>query len=86
VAAYLARIEENNHDGLFLRAVIETAPRDDVIQIAQFYDSQREKGIKHGLLHGVPILVKDNIATDPSLGMETTAGTFALGMIIDLRD
>jgi amidase len=31
-----------------------------------------------GPLHGIPLLIKDNINTDPELGMKTTAGSFAL--------
>lgn len=78
VAAYLNRIDRDNHQGLFLRAVIETAPKDHVIQYARQCDLERQHGVIRGPLHGIPILVKDSIATDPSLGMNTTAGSFGL--------
>jgi amidase len=76
--AYLTRIHQNNHDGLLLRAVLETAPYENVLRHARLCDHERQNGSSRGPLHGVPILVKDNIATDPSLGMNTTAGSFAL--------
>jgi amidase len=78
VESFLSRIDENNHQGLLLRAVIETAPYENIIQIAQSCDADRQQGISRGPLHGIPILVKDTIATDVSLGMNTTAGSFAL--------
>jgi amidase len=85
VAAYLSRISQNNHQGLLLRAVLETAPFENVIQHARLYDNERREGFIRGPLHGIPILVKDNIATDPSLGMNTTAGSFALRIPATLR-
>ena len=75
---YLARIDENNYKGLKLRAVLEIAPYDSLIEQARQYDVERKEGKVRGPLHGIPILVKDIIATDPSLGMNTTAGSFAL--------
>ena len=45
---------------------------------AALLDYERRVGNLRSRLHGVPILVKDNIATHPSLGMQTTAGSFAL--------
>ncbi|KAL8280372.1 hypothetical protein RQP46_007289 [Phenoliferia psychrophenolica] len=84
VNAYLARIDKDNHQGLLLRAVIETAPLETVgnvtgvLAIARELDAERKQGKLRGRLHGVPILVKDNCATEVSLGMNTTAGSFAL--------
>ena len=78
VNSYLSRVDENNHQGLLLRAIIETAPRESLIQIAQSCDADRQQGIIKGPLHGIPILVKDNIATDVGLGMNTTAGNYGL--------
>ena len=78
VTAYLSRIHHDNHQGLLLRAVLETAPYENILQLARDRDDERRNGSIRGPLHGVPILVKDNIATDPSLGMDTTAGSFAL--------
>jgi amidase len=75
---YIQRIDENNYRGLNLRAVLEVAPYESLIKQAQLYDLERENGHIRGPLHGVPVLVKDNIATDSSLGMNTTAGSYAL--------
>jgi amidase len=68
---YLSRIASLNP---LLHAVIETNP--NAISIAQHLDSERRKGQIRGPLHGIPILVKDNIATRDN--METTAGSLAL--------
>lgn len=69
--AYLARIEKLNP---ILHAVIETNPQ--AVGIAARLDGERRDGRVRGPLHGIPILLKDNIATDDA--METTAGSFAL--------
>ena len=74
---YLDNIAANNHAGLELRAVIETAPYDSLMAIAQQADDLRANGTVLSELHGIPILLKDNIATDVSLGMNTTAGNYA---------
>jgi amidase len=71
VSAYLARIAEVNDD---LHAVIETNP--DALTIAQALDQERANGTTRGPLHGIPILVKDNIATFDA--MNNTAGSYAL--------
>ena len=68
---YLARIAELNPT---LHAIIETNP--DALRIAARRDAERRAGRVRGPLHGVPIAVKDNIATDDR--METTAGSLAL--------
>ena len=68
---YLKRIKDLN--GL-LHAVIETNPQ--AVSIAAHLDDDRKKGLLRGPLHGIPILVKDNIATGDN--METTAGSLAL--------
>jgi amidase len=78
VKSYISRINENNYKGLHLRAVLEIAPYESLIAQARECDADRKKGKSRGMLHGVPILVKDNIATDASLGMNTTAGSFTL--------
>ena len=69
--AYLARIKKLNP---ILHAVIETNPQ--AHGIAARRDAERRAGRVRGPLHGIPILLKDNIATDDA--METTAGSFAL--------
>ncbi|KAF7552349.1 hypothetical protein G7Z17_g4394 [Cylindrodendrum hubeiense] len=78
VNAYLDRIEAHNINGLDLRAVIETAPVDNVRTIAKRLDKERSKGKIRSPLHGVPILVKDNYNTDIELGMNSTAGSYVL--------
>ncbi|KAI9817887.1 MAG: hypothetical protein M1827_001006 [Pycnora praestabilis] len=72
---YLKQIEEYNG---YLKAVITTAPRSSLIEHAEELDKERANGKIRGPLHGIPILVKDNVATHTSLGMDTTAGSFAL--------
>ena len=57
-----------------LNAVIETNP--DAVALAAQLDRERRYGRLRGPLHGIPILVKDNIATADK--METTAGSLAL--------
>lgn len=68
---YLDRIAQMNP---VLGAVIETNP--DAVKIAQKLDGERRSGRVRGPLHGIPVLVKDNIATRDS--MQTTAGSLAL--------
>src|SRR5262245_26454119 len=68
---YLDRITQLNP---LLGAVIE--PNPDALSIAQKRDTERRTGRLRGPLHGIPVLVKDNIATRDS--MQTTAGSLAL--------
>ncbi|MBA3386542.1 MAG: amidase [Chthoniobacterales bacterium] len=69
--SYLKRIAELNP---LLHAVIET--NCDALEIAEKRDNERLAGHVRGPLHGIPVLVKDNIATHDS--MQTTAGSLAL--------
>lgn len=71
---YLRRIEEIDRQGPTLRSIIETNP--DALAIAEELDREREAGHVRGCLHGIPILVKDNVATHDR--MTTTAGSYAL--------
>src|SRR5919198_3882430 len=71
---YLNRIEAIDERGPGLNSVIELNP--DALAIASTLDAMRRKGRVLGPLHGVPILLKDNIDTGDS--MQTTAGSFAL--------
>lgn len=74
VQACLDRIAAMDREGPSLHALIETNP--DAPRIADALDAERRDGAVRGPLHGLPVLVKDNIATvDP---METTAGSHAL--------
>jgi amidase len=56
--------------------VIELNPT--ALKLAADLNTQCKAGKKLGLLHGIPILVKDNIATRFEDGMNTTAGSYAL--------
>ncbi|KAJ7026769.1 amidase signature enzyme [Mycena alexandri] len=76
VKAYFARIEEVNINGPGLRAVLELNP--SALKQAALLDAERKLTGKRSELHGIPILLKDNIATLASEGMNTTAGSFAL--------
>ena len=68
---YIARIADLNP---LLRAVIEINPV--AVATAARRDNERRSGRLRGALHGMPILIKDNIATDDQ--MQTTAGSLAL--------
>ncbi|HEY8970825.1 MAG TPA: amidase family protein, partial [Puia sp.] len=72
--AYLRRIKEVDKQGPMLNAVIELNP--DAVTIADQLDKERKAGRIRGPLHGIPILVKDNIDTGDK--MMTTAGSLAL--------
>jgi amidase len=72
--AYLERIEAVDRGGPQLRSVIEVNP--DALRIAEELDRERAAGNVRGPLHGVPMMVKDNI--DTADGMQTTAGSLAL--------
>ena len=71
---YLSRIKALNEQGPMLRAVIETNP--DALAIADGLDRERKAGKVRGPLHGIPVLIKDNI--DSGDQMMTTAGASAL--------
>lgn len=71
VNAYIARINSVNGT---LRAVTQLNP--DALTIAQRLDAERANGTVRGPLHGIPILIKNNIGTNDS--MDNTAGSYAL--------
>ncbi len=71
---YLARIDEIDKQGPALASVIEVNP--DALAIADGLDKERKAGQVRGPLHGIPILIKDNI--DTADRMQTTAGSLAL--------
>ena len=79
---YLDRIAALNLNGPALRHVLETNP--DALSIADSLDQERKSGRVRGPLHGVPILLKDNI--DTADRMTTTAGSLALAGSIPLQD
>ena len=70
----LARIEAVDRNGPALRSVIETNP--EALAEAEARDRERKSGGPRGPLHGIPILIKDNI--DAAGRMSTTAGSLAL--------
>ncbi|KDN42660.1 hypothetical protein RSAG8_06617, partial [Rhizoctonia solani AG-8 WAC10335] len=76
VRAYLARIDQVNHMGPKLHAVLETNKH--ALEQARALDEERKLIGRRSPLHGIPILVKDSIATLASEGMNTTAGSYAL--------
>jgi amidase len=71
---YLDRIDRLNTNGPELRAVIEVNP--DALSIARHMDIERKSGKVRGPMHGIPILIKDNIDTGDK--MQTTAGSLAM--------
>jgi amidase len=79
---YLSRIAALDRDGPALRQVLETNP--DALAIAAERDAERKAGRVRGPLHGIPILLKDNIGTADR--MTTTAGSLALEGSIPPQD
>jgi amidase len=79
---YLARIAAMDRSGPELRHILELNP--DALQIADTLDAERKKGKVRGPLHGIPILLKDNIDTHDRL--TTTAGSLAMAGSIAARD
>jgi amidase len=71
---YLGRVEALDRRGPTLRTIIETNP--DAPSIADSLDAELAAGRSRGPLHGVPVLIKDNIDTGDR--MQTTAGSYAL--------
>jgi amidase len=82
VDKYLARIEVIDRQGPALRSILEVNP--DARAIADRLDAERMERGPRGLLHGIPILLKDNIATDDL--MMTTAGSLALAGVRAPKD
>jgi len=71
---YLERIAAIDKSGPGVNSVIETNP--DALEIAEALDKERKEKGPRGPLHGIPILIKDNVATADR--MQTTAGSLAL--------
>jgi amidase len=82
VEQYLSRVEELNRKGPELRAVIEVNP--DAHAIAEALDAERKEKGSRGPLHGIPILLKDNIGTADRT--TTAAGSLLLEGSIPARD
>ncbi len=71
---YIQRIQELDWQGPQLHSIVEINP--DALTIAEELDNERQAKGSRGPLHGIPILLKENIATTDR--METTAGSLAL--------
>jgi len=71
---YLTRINDIDKNGPKLNAIIEVNP--DALSIADAMDNERKSGKIRGPLHGIPVLLKDNINTKDKIA--TTAGSLAL--------
>jgi amidase len=71
---YLQRIQNVDKQGPAVNSVIEINP--DAVQIAELLDRERKEKRVRGPMHGIPVLIKDNIATADK--MMTTAGSLAL--------
>jgi amidase len=82
VQAYLNRINEIDKNGPHLNSIIELNP--DAIKIAEQLDKEMKAGKIRGPLHGIPVLLKDNIDTHDK--MSTTAGSRALKGSHPLKD
>ncbi|KAJ5948604.1 hypothetical protein N7454_001911 [Penicillium verhagenii] len=75
VRQYVAQIKKHDEK---LHAMIQITPNDLLEAAAKSLDYERASGKTRGPLHGIPIIIKDNIATHPSLGLPTTGGSLAL--------
>lgn len=82
VMAYLARIAAIDDSGPMLNAVIAAFP--DALEQARARDAEIKAGTYRGPMHGIPILIKDNIEVKGALA--TTAGSLALKDNITGRD
>ena len=82
VEKYLARIESLDKQDPTVNSVIQVNP--DALSIADALDLERKQKGARGLMHGVPVLIKDNIDTDDR--MLTTAGSLALLQSRPARD
>jgi len=79
---FLERVEKLDKQGPAINSVIEVNP--DAAQIADMLDAERQERGPRGPLHGIPVMLKDNIDTGDR--MTTTAGSLALAGSIAPRD
>ncbi len=82
VKGYLARIKKIDKSGPHINSIIELNP--DALSIAAALDKERKLSGPRGPLHGIPVLIKDNVATADK--METTAGSLAMVGVKPQRD
>jgi len=79
---YLAQIDKNNLKGAQIRAIVDI--NRDAAKLAARLDAERKAGKIRGPLHGLPVVLKANIATKD--GMPTTAGALALKGFLTKQD
>ena len=79
---YLQRIAAVDKNGPYINSVIELNP--DALAVADKLDAERKAGKVRGSLHGIPILIKDNIDTADK--MQTTSGSLALEGNVAVKD
>jgi len=79
---YLTQIDKNNHKGAQIRAIVDI--NRDAVKLATRLDAERKAGKVRGPLHGLPVVLKANIATKD--GMPTTAGALALKGFLTKQD
>jgi amidase len=79
---FLTRIAQMDKTGVALNAVIELNP--DALAMAEQRDAERKTGARVGPMHGIPVLIKDNIGTADK--MRTTAGSLALAASTPAKD
>jgi len=79
---YLQRIDAVDKEGPYINSIIELNP--DALEIADGLDAERKAGKVRGAMHGIPVLLKDNIGTHDR--MQTTAGSLALEGNIAAKD
>ncbi len=82
VQRYLDRIAAIDKSGPTINAIIELNP--DALNIADQLDAERKNGKVRGPLHGIPVVIKDNI--DTADNMHTSAGSLALANSIASKD
>ncbi|HKB80475.1 MAG TPA: amidase family protein, partial [Thermoanaerobaculia bacterium] len=80
--AYLRRIDALDKNGPAINAILELNP--DALQIADMLDRERKEKGERGPLHGIPVLIKDNI--DTADRMRTSAGSLALASSTPAKD
>ncbi|KAI4257637.1 MAG: hypothetical protein L6R42_005531 [Xanthoria sp. 1 TBL-2021] len=73
----LSQIQKHNREGMMLNAIIATVPKDQALEAARKLDEERAQKGPRGPMHGIPIIVKDTLCS-PTLGVDTTCGSFAL--------
>lgn len=82
IQSYLDRIEDIDQNGPQLNSIIQVNP--DAIDIAHELDKELKEGKSRGVMHGIPVIIKDNIDTHDN--MFTTAGSRALAGSKPLQD